>query len=314
MLSYIMELETERDKLKSQQNQLESEVERLKSELLVSKRQQINQADGASWELKNNEITLTSKVLEKEAWGEISMGTYYGQKVAVKQVHTVVLPSHLVHIHKEIDMIAKLRHPNLVLFIGAIFEMASAVNSPIVIVTELLEVSLRNAYQRKQIIAPQAKLQVLRDTVAALVYLHLQHSPVVHGNVSSGTVYLEPLPHNLWKGKLSDSVFAHISQTTAGIYSAPEMLTKSLSVSGSPGVAVTPKADVYSFGVLTCETLTGQLPLPETLSDMVQSLATSWPTMYKLVIGCIDNESPKRPDTGSVLDSIERELDFDYSV
>ena len=56
-------------------------------------------------------------------------GTFRGQQVAVKCLHDLIRqPKAIKVIHKEIDIMAQIRHPNLVLLITAVID---AENDPL---------------------------------------------------------------------------------------------------------------------------------------------------------------------------------------
>ena len=84
------------------------------------------------------------KFLGTGAWGFVVEGTFRGQQVAVKCLHDMIRSPKVVEIMcKEIAIMAQVRHPNLVLLIAAVMDTK---NSPLII-TELLETSLRKAYE-----------------------------------------------------------------------------------------------------------------------------------------------------------------------
>lgn len=94
------------------------------------------------------------------------------------------------------------------------------------------------------------------DVARALNYLHqMQPHPIIHRDISSGNVLLDPLPDHGWKVKVSDygsvNMFIHLQMSGPGnpVYAcaAPE--------ANIPGLQ-TPKMDIFSFGVLLVEMLT----------------------------------------------------------
>ena len=95
---------------------------------------------------------------------------------------------------------ARVRHPNLLLFIAAVLNHSGG---PIII-TELLDMSLRTAYMGGKLTSNPVRLSIMRDVAVGLNYLHLQKIPVIHRDISSGNVLLEELANNNWKGKISD--------------------------------------------------------------------------------------------------------------
>ena len=80
------------------------------------------------------------KVLGTGSWGMVVEGIFRGQKVAMKSIHDAIqIPQFIDVFHKEIDIMAQIRHLNLVLFIAAAIDTE---NAPL-IVTDLLDMSLR---------------------------------------------------------------------------------------------------------------------------------------------------------------------------
>ena len=102
----------------------------------------------------------------------IWIGEFRGQKVAVKQMHELIVsPEFLQLLNREIGIMAQLRHPNLLQFIGAVLDHPSG--NPLII-TEIMDISLRGAYEKKQLspVPVSICLSIMRD-VAYTVYLTL---------------------------------------------------------------------------------------------------------------------------------------------
>ena len=141
------------------------------------------------WNVPRSEVYLNmQKFLGTGAWGFVVEGTFLGQQVAVKCLHDMIRsPKFAEVMRKEIAIMAQVRHPNLVLLIAAVMDTK---NSPLII-TELLETSLRKAYEEK-LLQGSSKLNIFRDIAAALNYLHLHHGgEIIHRDVSSANVLLE---------------------------------------------------------------------------------------------------------------------------
>ena len=134
-------------------------------------------------------------------WGVIRVGVFREQRVAVKQLHEVIVSeNNLAVMNREINTMSKLRHPNLLLFIGAVLNHPS--KNPLII-TEIMDTSLRQAYEKGQLTDKSTKLSVLRDTAAGLNYLHCHPDEIIHRDVSSANVLLESRGPNKWRTKLS---------------------------------------------------------------------------------------------------------------
>ena len=135
-------------------------------------------------------------------WGAVRVGVFREQRVAVKQLHEVIVSeNNLAVMNREINTMSKLHHPNLLLFIGAVLDDPS--KNPLII-TEIMDTSLRQAYEKGQLTDKSTKLSVLRDTAAGLNYLHCHPDEIIHRDVSSANVLLESRGPNKWRAKLSD--------------------------------------------------------------------------------------------------------------
>ena len=257
--------------------------------------------DISFWVVSHEEVHSTGRELGAGGWGKVVVGTFRGQKVALKQLHSDIRsPYYNDLLHREVSLMAKVRHPNLLLFIAAVLDSPS--KSPI-IVTELLDTSLRQAYQSGQLTNNRVKLFIVRDVAAALNYLHLQADIIIHRDVSSSNVLLQALPNSQWRGKLSDFGSANLVQYAstpgpgAAMYTAPEVFK---------GEKQSSKMDVYSYGKLLCELFTDQLPDPRAFPSMLQSMAQSWPLMHRLICSCVEQDPTKRPSMTYLVDQLNK--------
>ena len=254
--------------------------------------------DISFWVVSHNEVRPTGQVLGEGGWGRVVVGSFRGQDVAMKQLHSIISSSDYYRdlLRREISLMAKVRHPNLLLFMAAVLDSPS--NTPIII-TELMDTNLRQAYHNAQLTNNGVKLSILRDVSAALNYLHLQSNPIIHRDVSSANVLLLALPNNKWRGKLSDFGSANLVQHAstpgpgAAMYTAPEVFK---------GEQQTTKMDVFSFGKLLCEVLSNRLPDPGAFPSMLQSMAMDWPLMHQLISSCVQQDPNKRPAMSYIVD------------
>ena len=112
--------------------------------------------------MSHNEVRPTGQVLGEGGWGRVVVGSFRGQDVAMKQLHSIISSSDYYRdpLRREISLMAKVRHPNLLLFMAAVLDSPS--NTPIII-TELMDTNLRQAYHNAQL----TNNGILRDVLAA---------------------------------------------------------------------------------------------------------------------------------------------------
>ncbi len=151
-------------------------------------------------------------------WGEVYSGNFHGEPVAINQAHRQILHQTTINMLKrEIAIMAHIQHPNLVRLVAAVLDDAveRAVDTPIII-SELLDMNLREAYSREHI-------PIFRDVAYALHYLHQHREPIIHHDVSTPNVLLESLPNGIYRAKVSDFGSANLAKqsVTTGATSRP---------------------------------------------------------------------------------------------
>ena len=248
----------------------------------------------SSWIIERDEITVTGEELGRGAWGEVRVGVFRGKTVAVKCLHQEIISAHYLELFsREMDVASRVRHPNLLQFIGATDKKVGQ----LMIITELMPTSLRRELEKYSLLRCQV-ISISTDVVSALNYLHsFRPKPILHRDVSSANVLLEPSAGNNWKGKLSDygsvNLMDNINTSNPGapVYSAPEAST-----SEEHSAAM----DIYSFGILLLEMATGQFPSTEAheREELIQDI--KWSSVKELVIKCTSSSSD-RPITNKVL-------------
>ncbi|XP_020204394.1 probable receptor-like protein kinase At1g80640 [Cajanus cajan] len=170
----------------------------------------------------------------------------------------------------EVSWLSKIRHQNIIKLMGYCIHGESRF-----LVYELME----NGSLETQLHGPNRgssltwhlRLKIAVDVARALEYLH-EHSnpPVVHRDLKSSNVLLD----SNFNAKLSDFGFAMVSG----------MQHKNMKMSGTLGYVapeyishgkLTDKSDVYAFGVVLLELLTGKKPMENMSTDQYESLV-SW--------------------------------------
>jgi hypothetical protein len=176
------------------------------------------------------------------------------RQVAIKVMHPFLAekPEARARLRREAVAVARLRHPHIV----EIFEYSGETAAPSYIVTELVEGTSLAAVLADGPFSPaEGALPVARAIASALVHAH-EHS-VIHRDLK---------PENILVGqdgtlKLTDFGIAHMldNQTltvTGTLLGSPAYMAPEY-IDGAPSDA---RADVYSFGAMLYQFVTGKLP------------------------------------------------------
>ena len=256
----------------------------------------------SSWVVKKKDIILHEREVGRGAYGWVKEATFQGCRVAVKCLHNTIISSYNLGLfNREMNMAARCRHPNLLQFIGA----TSKDDGAPFIVTELMHTSLRKLLECEKLSSDHI-IPIMLDVALGLNYLHNHEPPILHRDVSSANVLLNPLPCKKWFAKLSDfgSVnFLQQSQTVnAGnaAYAAPEALDP---MKGCH----TPAMDIFSFGVLLHELCSRTQPegglTPEKLEHVDWKVPES--QLVSLIISCINQEISGRPMMNTIVTQLK---------
>ncbi|XP_064393167.1 uncharacterized protein LOC135340740 isoform X1 [Halichondria panicea] len=258
------------------------------------------------WRIPANRV-ITMRTIGTGGWGEVLEGT---MTVAVKRLFAAIVnPRNLERLQREMRLLAEVRHPNLVQFIGAVFDQ-----SPPLIITELLDMNLRQAYERNQL-DPGNRLSIFMDIALALNYLHQRYDSIIHRDVSAPNVLLQRMPNHQWKGKVSDLgsanflQHAHTMGEGAIIYSPPEVIPQAFDPL-TPPLRQSVKIDVYSYGIVLCEVTASRFPSAEHYRDMILQVQRQHPAVYELILHCTKREPSHRPSMAQVMVELNKIAPF----
>ncbi|KAI8815735.1 uncharacterized protein EV422DRAFT_346859 [Fimicolochytrium jonesii] len=264
------------------------------------------------------EWTITSYEVEvgepfaRGGFGEVCLGTWRGlTTVAVKR-----LPSGFESNKQkkafiaEVEVWYKLRHPNIMLLLGA----CPSAPQPFMIMP-FMENGTLLSYSEKH---PEQTLKLLHESAQGLHYLHT--SNIVHGDLKAVNILVDAagIP------KLADFGFSILKQngkstlkarTIQGLsggtvrWNAPEILE---------GGRVNFQSDVYAFGMVMWEVFSGgEIPFPNITNDLivmskvVAGLRPDRPLtcddlIWDLITQCWTNERAHRPAMHSVASTLAR--------
>jgi len=214
---------------------------------------------------------------------------------------------------KEIKMMSKLTHPNILLFIGA-----CVTSSDVYIITEymprgsiysILHSDIGRGKKEKITLKLEVKLKMLLDSAKGMVYLHSFQPPIIHRDLKTQNLLVD----EFWHVKLCDFGLSRIkiAETMSRLgtlqYSAPEILR---------GERYTEKADVYSFGIIIWEILTEGIPYDgwpplRVASDVAYKARRPdipsgiMPELQALTKVCWSDDPTERPEFSAILQQLE---------
>ena len=247
------------------------------------------------WVVQSDDVHLTDEEIGRGGWAVVKVAHFRGLRVAAKCLYKeLVYPYHREIFQREMSFAAKLRHPNLLQFIGATVEPA------MIILTEVMPTSLRALVNQTRLTNEQI-VSIALDVARALNYLHLMRPhPILHRDLSSANVLLEPTPEDGWRAKVSDYGTANFSQCLqtvnpgSPVYSAPEAHNPEMQSA---------KMDIYSFGVLLIEMCTSRFPEPSLRPRLIPTIAHA--QLVALIRSCLAPDRHQRPRCSVVIEQLD---------
>ncbi|XP_047308880.1 calmodulin-binding receptor-like cytoplasmic kinase 3 isoform X2 [Impatiens glandulifera] len=198
--------------------------------------------------------------------GEGGFGNVYkalltnGQIVAVKQAKQEVFDALKTEFTSEIELLAKVEHRNLVKLLGYVNQG----REHLIIMEYVPNGNLREHLDglRGKSLDFNQRLQIAIDVAHALIFLHLySERQIIHRDVKSSNILLTDSK----MAKVADFGFARLGANPDS--NTTHIVTQ---VRGTMGYLdpeymrthkLTPKSDVFSFGILLVEILTGRRPI-----------------------------------------------------
>ena len=264
-----------------------------------------------SFKINHKDLTFGRK-LGEGGFGVVHQGTWKEYtEVAIKQLFSNNLSNEASEeFDTETQTMAKLRHKNIVQFIGY------CVSPEYCIVMEYMQGgSLFNVLRSKQPLDWTIRARIAIDMASGLAFLHQEN--ILHRDIKSLNVLLD----ENGRAKLTDFGLSRVKAETKSIATATKTNTNQDSVGTiqwmSPELfkrkaVYTQKSDVYSFGVTLWELASRKIPFADAAN---QVLIQGWvqdgdrediptdcpPKIASLIQACWDASPDKRPNAGSIL-------------
>ncbi|KAF0695126.1 Aste57867_14023 [Aphanomyces stellatus] len=198
------------------------------------------------------------------------LGHYKGDPVVVKTLNLDLSDEFIdqdrKYLVREICMMAKLRHPNIITFHGFTFTNANDLKC----VTEFMAGgTLRSLLDKKKrdLQWSNEKLRIAMDVAQGLAYLHGQTPTLIHRDIKASKVLLTPGLGAKLSGFGYARVWTSQETMTAAVgtmeWAAPELLRNE---------DYSPPADVFAFGVMLTELDTRMVPYSDVRDNAAKPL------------------------------------------
>ncbi|KAK6917523.1 Protein kinase domain [Dillenia turbinata] len=287
--------------------------------------------------LSYNEIKLaTNHFHPSNKIGQGGFGTVYkgilkdGKQAAVKRLSTESRQGAREFLN-EIKTMSDVRHPNLVELIGCCSEGVNRILVYEFVENNSLDRALLDSNHKAIKLDWQRRSNICMGTAKGLKYLHEEVEPhIVHRDIKASNILLDrdynPKIGDFGLAKFFPDTITHISTRIAGTtgYLAPEYAL---------GGQLTLKADVYSFGVLIIEIISGcrsskanygeeekfllewawQLYKEGKLLQLVDPELEEYPEeevirFLKVALFCTQSTASRRPQMRQVVDMLSRNI------
>ncbi|XP_024543267.1 serine/threonine-protein kinase STY46 isoform X1 [Selaginella moellendorffii] len=249
------------------------------------------------WEIDSEQLKLLHKVASG-SFGDLFRGVYCGQDVAIKVLKPERLNEDLQkEFAQEVFIMRKVRHKNVVQFIGACTKPPN-----LSIVTEYMSGGSVYDYLHKHrsVLKLPMALRVAIDVSKGMDYLHQNN--IVHRDLKAANLLMDENEvvkvADFGVARVKDHTGVMTAETGTYRWMAPEVIEHK---------PYDHKADIFSFGVVLWELLTGKLPY-DYLTPLQAAVAVvqkglrpvipknTHPKLAELMEKCWQSNAAERPE------------------
>ncbi|WVZ65752.1 hypothetical protein U9M48_015067 [Paspalum notatum var. saurae] len=264
--------------------------------------------DGASeWEIDVKLLKFGNKVASG-SYGDLYRGTYCSQDVAIKVLKPERINADMQReFAQEVYIMRKVRHKNVVQFIGACTKPPN-----LCIVTEYMSGGSVYDYlhKHKGVFKLPALVGVAMDVSKGMSYLHQNN--IIHRDLKTANLLMD----ENGTVKVADFGVARV-KAQSGVMTAETGTYRWMAPEVIEHKPYDHKADVFSFGILMWELLTGKIPyeyltpLQAAVGVVQKGLRPTIPKhthakLSELLQKCWQQDPAQRPDFSEILGTLQR--------
>ena len=271
-------------------------------------------------------VRVTDRELGHGSYATVLELEYMKMRCAGKKIHEMLLGRNeemeefddnyvILRFEEECRLLSKIRHSNIVQFLGVFFEEGARVP---ILVMEFLHTNLTHCIEKYGVFPKEISYSILHDVALGLYYLHSQTPPIIHRDLSSNNVLLTA---NM-TAKISDLGVARILNLTAAQVSQMTRVPGTIAFMPPEVMIANPtyhtSVDEFSYGILMIHILSGMWPEPlvgptrtvdgelvpvteaERRDLFLGAVGNDHP-LYDLIINCISNDPASRPHADLIL-------------
>ncbi|GMH06590.1 hypothetical protein Nepgr_008430 [Nepenthes gracilis] len=243
------------------------------------------------------------------SYGDLYRGTYCGQEVAIKILKPEPVRAEVLReFSQEVNIMRKIRHKNVVQFIGACTQPPNQC-----IVTEFMSKGSVYEFMHKQrnVFKLPALLRAAIDISRGMEYLHQNN--VIHRDLKTANLLMDEdgviKVADFGVARVRDQTGVMTAETGTYRWMAPEVIEHK---------PYDHKADVFSFGIVLWELLTGEVtsysyltPLQAAVGVVQKGLRpaipkNTHPKLADLLKKCWHQDPIRRPDFSEILEILEQ--------
>ncbi|KAL3641884.1 hypothetical protein CASFOL_012699 [Castilleja foliolosa] len=266
-------------------------------------------SDCIDYEISWEDLTIGEQIGQGSC-GTVYHGLWYGSDVAVKAFSKMEYTDELIFsFREEVSLMKRLRHPNILLFMGAV-----TTPQRLCIVTEFLPRGSLFRFLQKNTskLEMRRRIHMALDIARGMNYLHHFNPPIIHRDLKSSNLLVD----KNWTVKVGDFGLSRLKHETylttktgkgTPQWMAPEVLRNESSDE---------KGDIYSYGVVLWELVTHKIPWDKLSSvqvigavgfmnqrlDIPDDVDPQW---VSLIESCWQSEPQSRPSFQELMEKLK---------